>query len=162
MIKKLSTAHSFLNIIPISAICGDNMEVLKHKILEFLPIGDKYYPDDRITDKDINFRVSEIIREKVLGLTRQEVPHSIAVFIEDLQPRPDSDITDIKAIVYVERPSQKSIVIGRNGSVMKEVGSLARVEIEKLLNRKVFLSLWVKVLKNWRNDSRAIKKLGLY
>ncbi len=161
MIENLSTDYSFLEIIPVSALRGDNMEVLKNKVLEYLPFGDKYYPQEQITDQDINFRVSEIIREKALELTRQEVPHSIAVLIEQMTPRKDKDIIYIKACIYVERDSQKAIVIGRNGSMIKQIGSLARDAIEKLLNKKVFLDLWVKVLKNWRSDSRAIKMLGL-
>ncbi len=161
MIENLSTDYSFLEVIPISALRGDNMEVLKNKVLEYLPFGDKYYPQEPITDQDINFRVSEIIREKALELTRQEVPHSIAVLIEQMTPRKDKDIIYIKACIYIERDSQKAIVIGRNGSMIKQIGSLARDEVEKLLNKKVFLDLWVKVLKNWRSDPRAIKTLGL-
>lgn len=160
MIENLSTDYSFLEVIPVSALRGDNMEVLKNKVLEYLPFGDKYYPQEQITDQDINFRISEIIREKALELTRQEVPHSIAVLIEQMTPRKDKDIIYIKACIYVERDSQKAIVIGRNGSMIKQIGSLARDEIEKLLNKKVFLDLWVKVLKNWRSDPRAIKTLG--
>ncbi len=160
MIENLSTDYSFLEVIPVSALRGDNMEVLKNKVLEYLPFGDKYYPQEQITDQDINFRISEIIREKALELTRQEVPHSIAVLIEQMTPRKDKDIIYIKACIYVERDSQKAIVIGHNGSMIKQIGSLARDEIEKLLNKKVFLDLWVKVLKNWRSDPRAIKTLG--
>ena len=161
MIEDLSTSYRFLDIIPISALRGDNMQVLKEKVLENLPVGDKYYPDDQIMDKDITFRVSEIIREKALGLTRKEVPHAIAVLVEEMLPREDKDIIYIKAWIYVERPSQKAIVIGHNGNMIKQIGTLAREEIEYLLKKKIFLDLWVKVLKNWRKDPRAIKMLGL-
>lgn len=161
MIEDLSTSYQFLDIIPVSALRGDNMQVLKDKVLENLPVGDKYYPDEQIVDKDITFRISEVIREKALELTRQEVPHSIAVLIEQMLPREGKDVIYIKAWIYIERASQKAIVIGRNGSMIKQIGTHARKELEDLLQKKVFLDLWVKVLKNWRKDPNALKMLGL-
>lgn len=139
------------------------MDVLKNKIIEYLPQGDKYYPDEQITDKDINFQVSELIREKAIELTREEIPHSIAVLIEQIFPKKnkDKEIIYIRACIYVERDSQKAIVIGHKGSMIKQIGTLARADIEGLFKKQIFLGLWVKVLKNWRNDSRALKMLGL-
>ncbi len=161
MIESISANYKFLDIIPISALSGDNMDVLKEKVFENLKDGDKYYPEEQLTDKDTVFRISEIIREKALDLTRDEVPHSIAVFVDRMVQRPDKDIMYINACLYVERQSQKIIVVGHNGNMIKQIGTLARKDIEKLLNKKVFLELWVKVLKNWRSDPGAIKMLGL-
>ncbi|MFH0732939.1 MAG: GTPase Era [Candidatus Omnitrophota bacterium] len=161
MIEEFAAKYSFKDIIPISALKGDNMEVLKNKILEYLPEADMYYPKEQITDKDEKFRISEIIREKVLELTHYEVPHSIAVLLDEISPGRDKDIICVKANIFVERDSQKAIVIGSGGKMIKEVGIQARGDIEKLLGKKVFLELWVKVLKNWRSDPRAMKMLGL-
>ncbi|MBN1405381.1 MAG: GTPase Era [Candidatus Omnitrophica bacterium] len=160
IIEDLSVNYTFLDIIPISALSGDNMDIVKDKVLENLSAGEKYYPDGQVTDKDIKFRISETIREKVLFLTRQEVPHSIAVLIEEMAQRQDKDIMNIRACIYVERDSQKAIIIGKKGSMIKEIGSTARPEIEALVGKKVFLALWVKVLKNWRKDPRALDMLG--
>jgi len=161
MIEDLSRNYHFLDIIPISALRGDNMDVVKEKVLKDLPEGEKYYPDGQATDRDIKFRVSEIIREKALILTRKEVPHSIAVLTEEMIPKEEKGIIYIKACIYTERPSQKAIIIGHGGSMIKEIGTLARKEIEDLLKKKVFLDLWVKVIKKWRSDPNAIKRFGL-
>lgn len=163
MIKDLSTDYKFLEIIPVSALRGDNMEVLKEKVIEYLPKGQKYYTDGEVTDQDLNFQISELIREKILQLTHHEVPHSIAVVIEELIAKEDKgkDSLFIKACIYVERDSQKGIIVGRSGKMIKEIRTLARKDIRLTFNKKVFLEVWVKVLKNWRSDSRAIKRLGL-
>jgi GTP-binding protein Era len=145
------------------------MDVLSQKIFEFLPQGPKLFPDDYLTDKPQRFFISETIRKYVLEFTREEIPHSVAVLIDDMKTDPPrtrgpadagKNITHIQATIFVERPSQKAIVIGKKGQMLKGVGEAARKDIEKQLGTKVFLQLWVKVYKNWRQDPRAVKMLG--
>lgn len=161
LIDEIRGCYDFLNFIPISALNGDNMSLVKEEILKNLPEGDKYYPDGQLTDKDDTFQVREIIREKVLSVTREEVPHSIAVKIEKFALRPDKDIIDIEAIIYVERESQKGIIIGKKGSMAKKIGIASREELEEKFKKKIFLRTWVKVLKNWRRDPKWLKILGV-
>jgi GTP-binding protein Era len=160
-IDQIKDMHEFLDIIPISAIQGDNIPLLLSRVSERLPEGPEFYARTQITDKDEVFQASEIIREKVLELTRQEVPHSVAVNIESFQKRKHKNILDIEATIYVERDSQRGIIVGKKGLMMKEIGTLSRKELELLFNIKVFLKLWVKVLKNWRKDPISLKKLGM-
>lgn len=150
----------FKEIIPISALQGNNVETLLAQIKQFLPEGPQYYPADQVTDHPERFIVAELIREKVLHLTREEVPHSIAVAIDSMKKRPNGDIVDIQATIVVERDSQKGIVIGKQGKVLKEVGQKARLDIEALLGSKVFLELWVKVQKDWRNKQSQLRDFG--
>ncbi|KMJ60170.1 GTPase Era [Bacillus sp. LL01] len=150
----------FKEIVPISALQGNNIEVLLDQIKKFLPEGPQYYPADQVTDHPERFIVAELIREKVLHLTREEVPHSIAVAIDSMKKRENKDMVDIQATVVVERDSQKGIVIGKQGKVLKEVGQKARVDIEALLGSKVFLELWVKVQKDWRNKQSQLRDFG--
>jgi len=159
LIEKCSQTGIFRDYIPISAKCGDNMKVLSEKIFELLPEGPKLFPDDYLTDKPQRFFLSETIRKYVLNFTREEIPHSVAVLIEEMKTKPKK-ITHIQATIFVERPSQKAIVIGKRGQMLKSVGEAARKDIEKQLGMKVFLELWVKVYKNWRHDPRAVKMLG--
>jgi len=161
LINEIQNQYNFLDIIPISALKGDNMDLVKEKILEYLPKGEKYYPDEQMSDKDDRFWVSEIIREKIFHLTREEVPHSIAVSVEKFEHRAEKDILDIDAIIYVERESQKGIIIGRNGSMTKKIATLSRQDLEEHFEKKVFLRTWVKVLKNWRKDLLQLKRMGL-
>jgi len=160
MIEEVSKAHKFLEIVPISAKKGDNMETLKKRIIEYLPQGPKYFPDEQLTDKDERFMVKELIREKVLELTREEVPHSVAVLVEEWTEKPSKKLVYIRALVVVERPSQRKIIIGHRGAMIKEIGQAARMDIEKSLQRRAYLELWVKVMENWRKDIRALKELG--
>jgi len=146
-------------IIPISALEGRKVEELRDLLVGLLPDGPQYYPDDVFTDQPREFLVAEIIREKALDLTRQEIPHSIAVLIEEIVER-DDDVTEIHAIVYVERDSQKGIVIGKGGAMLKEVGTRARKELEWILGSKIFLRLQVKVAREWSRDPRALQQLG--
>jgi len=150
----------FVDIIPLSAKTGENVHALIEKIVELLPEGPKYYPDDMITDQPVTFIVAELIREKVLQLTREEVPHSVAVVVEEMGKREDADIVDIQAVIYVERDSQKGIIIGRGGRMLKEIGSRARQEIEPLLGEKVFLQLQVKVEKDWSKRPQLVRRMG--
>ncbi len=149
----------FKEIIPISALKQDGVSILLQRVCEYLPEGPKYYPDDLITDQLERFMVSEIIREKIMDMTEEEVPHSVAVEIAQWNEREDGLISII-CNIYVEREGQKGIIIGKEGTMIKSIGSAARSDIEKLLNTKVFLDLWVKVKRNWRNDKRMLKEFG--
>ncbi|OLN23392.1 GTPase Era [Domibacillus antri] len=150
----------FAEIVPISALEGSNVDRLIHQIEEQMPEGPQYYPADQVTDHPERFIVSELIREKVLHLTREEVPHSIAVVIDKIAKRDDKEMVDVMATIVVERDSQKGIVIGRGGALLKEVGKRSRHDIENLLGSKVFLELWVKVQKDWRNKASNLRDFG--
>ena len=161
--RKISKAKKlgiFEEIIPISAKYNKNLDQLLETLSHFLPYGQPYFPEDMLTDQHPKIWVSEIIREKALENLREEVPHSIAVEVEKMEKRKDKDIIDVEAIIYVERNSQKGIVIGKNGSMLKRIGSSARKEIELFLGKKIFMRLWVKVKKDWRKDESSIKKFG--
>ena len=145
-------------VVPVSAKTGRGVRVLLDLIAERLPEGPAYYPTDEVTDQPLEVRVAEIVREKALAVTRQEVPHSIAVVVEELE-REDS-ITKVHAALIVERESQKGIVIGKGGETLKTIGSRARQEMEFVLATKVFLDLRVKVLKEWQRDPKALQRLG--
>ena len=121
--------------------------------------GPQYYPEDMVTDQPERIVITELIREKVLQSTRDEVPHSIAVDIEEIIARPN-DTVYVRAVIYVERESQKGIVIGAKGALLKEIGRLARLDIENLLGSKIFLDLWVKVKKDWRNKEGSLRDFG--
>ncbi|GAI01765.1 unnamed protein product, partial [marine sediment metagenome] len=161
--RKISKAKKlgiFEEIIPISAKYNKNLDQLLETLSHFLPYGQPYFPEDMLTDQHPKIWVSEIIREKALENLREEVPHSIAVEVEKMEKRKDKNIIDLEAIIYVERNSQKGIVIGKNGSMLKRIGSSARKEIELFLGIKVFMRLWVKVKKDWRKDESSIKRFG--
>ncbi len=159
IIEKYSGLYPFSEIIPISAIKGDGIEMLLQKIVTYLPEGPKYYPDDLVTDQLERFMVSEIVREKLMQMTEEEVPHSAATEIVEWKEREDGVIF-IKVNIYVEREGQKGIIIGKGGDKLKAVGSKARLEIERLLGTKVFLELWVKIKKDWRSNESMLKGLG--
>ena len=159
LINYFKSVYHFTEIIPVSALKKDGIALLIQSISKNLPPGPRYYPDDMITDQFERFMVSELIREKVMSMTREEVPHSIAVDIIEWTERKDGLIA-IRAHIYVERDSQKAIIIGKKGAMLKSIGMTARLEIEKLLNAKVFLEIWTKVKKHWRNDPRILKELG--
>ncbi len=161
IIEKYSSQRPFAQIIPISALLGDGVDILVNELWQILPAGPKYFPDDMVTDLPERFLVAELIREKVLQLTREEIPYATAVVVEEFKEREDKNLIVIKATIQVERESQKGIIIGEKGRMLKEIGQRARAEIEALLGAKVFLELWVKVEKNWREDPRALRRLGL-
>lgn len=144
----------------LSALRKIDLEPLVKALLEYLPEGPQYYPPDMITDQPERFIASEIIREKIIVLTRQEIPFSIAVAIEEMKTRGESDLLDIRAEIYVERKSQVGIVVGKNGSVLKEVGSKARQELEALFGQHIYLDLRVKVKREWRNREEELRRLG--
>jgi len=151
----------FAEIVPVSATTGEGVGLLLELLVARLPQGPLLYPPDQVTDQTLETRVTEIVRGRALELTREELPHSIAVEIEELEVPDDPDATvRVEALVLVERESQKAIVIGRGGSMLKAVGTGAREELEALLGRRVFLSLRVKLLKDWQRDPRALDRLG--
>ena len=160
LIAAYSERYKFAATVPISAADGTNVDELLNEAKKFLPEGPKYYPADMVTDQPERLIISEIIREKILHLTEDEVPHSVAVDIEEITAR-KNNLTYIRATIYVERDSQKGILIGKNGGLLKTVGQNARPEIEMLLGTKVFLDLWVKVKKDWRNSTGALQSFGL-
>ena len=154
---------NFKEIIPISALKKDGTDLVFKKILDYLPEGFPLFPDDQLTDKNERFIVQEIIREKTLEITYQEVPHSIAVTVEEFKEKKDRDNNDIiyiRANIYCEKESQKGIIIGDGGKMLKKIGEFSRKDIENFLQKKIFLDLWVKVYKNWRKDPFALKNLG--
>jgi GTPase len=150
----------FKEIVPISALEGNNIERLLEQIKAYLSEGPQYYPADQVTDHPERFIISELIREKALHLTREEIPHSLAVMIEKIERNEVKDTVHVMATIVVERDSQKGIVIGKQGSMLKEVGKRARLDIENLLGTKVFLELWVKVQKDWRNRASHLRDYG--
>ncbi|MBQ7704227.1 MAG: GTPase Era [Selenomonadaceae bacterium] len=160
LIAAYSERYNFAATVPISAADGTNVDELLNEAKKFLPEGPKYYPADMVTDQPERLIISEIIREKILHVTEDEVPHSVAVDIEEITAR-KKDLTYIRATIYVERNSQKGILIGKGGELLKGVGQNARPEIEMLLGTKVFLDLWVKVKKDWRNSAGALQSFGL-
>lgn len=159
LIDRLKEFYPFKEIIPISALKQDGIEILLKKIYDYLPPGPKYYSDDIITDQLERFMVSEIIREKATEMTEEEIPHSIAVEVIEWKEK-ESGLILIMSNIYVERDSQKGIIIGKGGRMLKAIGTAARADIEKLLNTKVFLELWVKVKKDWRDNRKTLEELG--
>jgi len=150
LIERYQAMHDFAAYIPISALKGDGVDLLRKEILARIPEGPALYPKDHLTDQPERFLAAEIVREKVLHLTRQEVPHAVAVMIENWEDTPG--LVRIAATIYVERPGQKAILIGAGGALLKKIGTLARREIETLVGKKVFLQTFVKVRPNWRQD----------
>ena len=149
---------SFKAIIPLAAIKGNNIHGLEKEVANFLPECIHYFPDDEYTDKSIRFLVSEIIREKLMRELGSEVPYATSVVVE--QYVDEKKITKISALIYVERDGQKAIVIGKKGEKLKKIGQLARLDIESLLDKKVFLQLWVKVKTGWSDSDKWLKNLG--
>jgi len=158
--KKVETdTNSSLSILEFSALSGNGVDALLQHVRDWLPLGPRYYPKEQVTDLQIRFMAEELIREKALLLLDQEVPHSIAVMIDEFARRND-DMTYISATVYVERDSQKSIVLGQKGAMIKKIGQSARSEIEQLVETKVYLELWVKVWEKWRKKPSLLRQLG--
>ncbi|AVK60457.1 GTPase Era [Lactobacillus sp. CBA3605] len=152
-------ALEWADVYPISALEGNNVNELVATLKQKLPVGPQYYPADQVTDHPERFIISELIREKVLELTRQEVPHSTAVVIESIK-RQDEEKIHIQATIIIERSSQKGIIIGKGGSMLKRIGSMARRDIENLLGDKVYLELWVKVQENWKDRENLLASYG--
>lgn len=156
--QKVSGYMDFVQIIPISARHGTNVEALEQEILRLLPFAPYMYPEDQVTDRSERFLAAELVREKLTRRLGQEVPHSLTVSIEQFSA--EAGIINITALIWVEKPGQKSIVIGKDGGVLKEVGTQARQDMERIFDNKVFLTLWVKVKEGWSEDERALRSLG--
>ncbi len=160
IIDQYQKLHTFHTIIPLSAITGEGVDILLDEILKVLPESPPYYPEDVITDQTERFLVSEIIREKVIQQSYQEIPYSTAATIEEFKEHPERNLVVIKGTIHVERDSQKKILIGKGGQKLRKIGEAARKEIEAFLESRVFLELWVSVEKDWTHDPRALNRLG--
>lgn len=160
LIGRYTSEREFAEVIPISALTGDGAELLIRRIFEQLPAGPMLYPEDEMTDQPERVLAAELVREKILQVTAEELPYVTAVVTERWEE--GQDITKIHCLIYVERPSHKAIVIGKAGARLKEIGTAARADIEKLLGRRVFLNLFVKVRERWRDDERALDELGIH
>ena len=147
-------------VIPLSAVTNEQLDVLSDELLALMPEGEPLYPEGIVTDESLEDRVAEIIREAALDGVRDELPHSIAVTVSEISERDDSDLTDVFADIVVERDSQKAIIIGRKGSRLRDVGARARAELEPLIGSRVFLSLHVRVAKEWQRDPKQLGRLG--
>ena len=159
-IETYRTEYDFAEIVPLSALRGENTEILTDLIFKYLPYGPMFYDEDTVTDQPERQIVAEIVREKALHALEEEVPHGIAVTIDRMKPRKGKELIDIEATIVCERESHKGIIIGKSGAMLKKIGSNARFEIEKLLEEKVNLRLWVKVRKNWRDSDMMLKNFG--
>lgn len=158
-IESYSSELEFSEVFPISALEGNNVPEMLANLKSILPEGPQYYPADQVMDHPEYFVVAEFIREKILLLTKEEIPHSVAVQVQSMQ-RNEDDKVEVQATIIVERKSQKGIIIGAQGSMIKKIGQMARRDIERLLDDKVYLDLWVKVQKDWRNKQTYINELG--
>lgn len=157
LIESYKNAWDFADYLPISALTGDGVEVLRKAILDRLPEGPPYFPEDYLTDQPERFLSAELIRERILHETRKEVPHAVAVLIDEWEEKPH--ITRIAASIYVERDGQKGIIIGAGGSMLKKIGTLAREEMERMFGRRIYLELFVKVQPEWRKNRRFLDEL---
>ncbi len=157
-IEEITAKYDFAHVFPLSATDSAEVMELEKTIMQMLPEGPHLYDDNQITDKTERFQIAELIREKIIQATEQEVPYNTTVEIEDLTQSPK--LVEISAIIWVAREGQKAIVIGKDGMLLKKIGTQARKDIEKLLNQKVFLRLWVKLKSDWTNSERALKNLG--
>ena len=158
MIADFSSLHNFEAIVPVSALKNDGVDRLLSELMQLIPQGPAFFPDDMITDQPEKQIAAEIIREKLLWLLDKEVPHGIA--IEIMQMKEQDRLTSIQANIYCEKASHKGIIIGKNGAILKKVGTMARIDIQKMLGKKVFLELWVKVKSDWRNNNYLIRNFG--
>ena len=160
LILKYKDLYDFKEIVPVSALKEKNLGELIKTLKNYLPDSVKYFPDEDLTNTTIEFRVSELIREKVLRLTEEEVPHAVTCVVEEYIDKKDKAI--INATIIVERDSLKSIIIGKQGAMLKEIGSKARHDIEDMIGKKVFLEIYVKTIKNWRDKEKYLRELGFY
>lgn len=159
VIDEYSKLYEFDEILPVSALEAEDVRLVTEKILERLPVGPRYYPDDVITDQYERVVVSELVREKIMEATEEEVPHSVAVEVIRWAER-KSGVLELAFNIYVEKESQKGIIIGKRGERLKAIGAASRADIESFLGRKVFMQLWVKVMKDWRSNERSLAELG--
>jgi GTPase len=160
IMERYARRRSFSQIIPISALRGDGVGILIREFLKVLPEGPRLFPEEMFTDLPERFLAAELIREKIFRLTREEIPYATAVEVEEFREEERKNLIRIRAIIQVERESQKGVLIGKKGEMLKMIGKLAREEMEAIFGAKVFLELWVKVEKDWREDPRALRRLG--
>ena len=160
LIDQYAKLNLFEEIIPISAINGENIGEYLSTLESFLPEGPQYFPDDMITDQPEKFIVAEFIREKALENLQEEVPHGVMVVVESMKMRENKNLMDIEATIFVERKSHKGIIIGKSGSMLKKIGSASRLDLERLLDTKINLQLWVKVSKDWREKENQVERFG--
>lgn len=160
LIQHYSELMDFKAIIPISAMQGEGVDIVIDEIVKLLPEGPQYFPEDMLTDQPEKVIVAEMIREKILNLLKDEIPHGTGVEVMTFKERQGKEIIDIQATIYCERESHKGIIIGKQGAMLKKIGSLARTDVEKFLASKVYLELWVKVKPDWRNSNAMLKTLG--
>ena len=161
IIKNYSELYDFKAVIPVSALNEDGLDIILKELENNAEVGPHYFPDDMLTDQPEKVIAAEIIREKILNLMSEEIPHGVAVMIESMKEREDKDILDIEALIYCEKDSHKGMIIGKNGSMLKNVGSQAREELESFFRISVNLQCWVKVKESWRNREGIIKNFGL-
>ena len=159
-LQELSAKMEFVDVVPVSAKHGTNIDVVEKIVREHLPEGEYYFPEEYVTDRSQRFMASEIIREKLMRFTGDELPYSVTVEIERFDYNPETDGFDINGLILVERKGQKKMVIGKGGEKIKTIGREARLDMEELFERKVYLELWVKVKSGWADDERALRSLG--
>ncbi|MFZ1081211.1 MAG: GTPase Era [Candidatus Kryptoniota bacterium] len=160
VIQSLSEIYPFKEIVPVSALTGENLDDLKNTIVKYLPEGNPLYPEDYVSDRDERFFVSELVREEIFKTFREEVPYSTTVEIEEFRESDTERKTYIRAVIYVEKDSQKGIIIGKKGAALKQIGQDSRKQIEEMIGHEVFLELFVKVRDGWRNDRNKLSQLG--
>jgi len=160
LIARWQAVHQFAEIVPISAATGDNVDRLEALLARVLPVGQPLYPPEDLSDRSERFFIAETVRGQVFALLRQELPYAVAVEVEAVHAREGTDLTDVEATIYVEKDSQKGIVIGAGGTMLKRIGAAARPPIEELLGTRVFLKLHVKVDEAWRKDPHALRRFG--
>ena len=160
LIDRISKRHTFSEVVPVSALTGDNVDRVLDLITKYLPEGKPLFTDDVLTDQPVRSIAGEFVREKILSRTREEIPYSVAVEIEEFSEDAEKKLVSIQAVIYVERESQKGILIGKGGEMLKIVGTEARADLERLLGCRVFLQLWVKVKKDWRGDEAMLDRMG--
>ena len=159
LIAELAKSGSFLEIVPVSALTNEGLDNLQSVILKYLPEGPEYFPPGMVTDCPENFIMAEIIREKIMRMTHMELPHAVAVVVDNIKEG-HGGVTVVEATIYVEKVSQRKILIGEKGSLLKKLGSSARQEIERRFGNKVYLDLFIKVKKNWKTDDRCLQEFG--
>lgn len=161
MLDNYQRAHPFVELVPVSAADGTNVDVLERLFLQYLPEGEPLYPPDYLTDQTDRFFMSEIVREQVLGLTHDELPFSTAVIVDQFEDSSDENLVKLYCTILVERESQKPIVVGKAGAMIKQIGTAARRELERFLEKRVYLDLHVKVRSEWRDDERMLNEMGV-
>jgi GTPase len=159
-IAAVAELGDWVEIVPVSARTGEGVPVVRKLIVERMPVGPPYFPPEQITDQTVEQRIAELVREQAIIRMREELPHSVAVVVDEMLPSDGGDVTVIHATVYVERESQKGIVIGHHGGVLRDIGTHARPQIERVLDTRVYLDLRVKLLKDWQGNPRALDRLG--